>query len=317
MIKLSIVTTLYRSAQTIDDFYRRASEVVTALCGDEYELVFVNDGSPDNSIDLVVALSQQDSHVSVIDLSRNFGHHNAMLAGLDYAKGEYIYLIDSDLEEEPEWLFQFMAELKKQSADVVYGVQALRKGKLFERWSGELYYWVLNWLAHVNHPRNITTARLMTRRYVRSLLLFEEREMVISFLWIITGYKQCEITVKKHMLSSTTYSFYRKMSLLVNSITSCSNFPLQLIFYIGVFIFSGSFLYVLLLILRRIIYAQNSLDGWTSIIASIWVLGGLIISAIGVLGLYLSRIYSETKQRPRYIVRQIYESIRPEHEQQL
>jgi len=304
-MKLSIVATLYRSAPYITEFYQRASAAAKQLVGEDYEIVLVNDGSPDNSLDLAVQLTENDSHVVVVDLSRNFGHHKAMMAGLEQSRGERIFLIDSDLEEEPEWLISFSEQMAAEKSDVVYGVQKERKGGWFERWSGSVFYTIFNWLSHIEHPRNIVTARLMTRRYVNALLSHKEREMVISCLWVITGFKQCSQTVKKHMSSSTTYGLFKKLDHLVNAVTSFSAAPLMMIFYFGVFVFCGASLFATNLIVNRLFLSQP-VDGWTSIMVSIWVLGGLVISFIGIIGIYLAKIFSETKQRPYVIVRDIY-----------
>ena len=139
-MKLSIVSTLYQSAPYVVEFHKRASAVATGLVNEDYEIILVNDGSPDESLDEAVNLAKIDTRVTVVDLSRNFGHHQAMFAGLTYARGERVFLIDSDLEEEPEWLIEFVATLEKEDVDVVYGVQQTRKGGWFERWSGNFYY---------------------------------------------------------------------------------------------------------------------------------------------------------------------------------
>lgn len=233
-MKLSIVATLYQSAPYINEFHERASATARRLVGDDYEIVLVNDGSPDNSLDLAVKLTEQDSHVVVVDLSRNFGHHKAMMTGLAHAKGERVFLIDSDLEEEPEWLETFVQQMEQESCDVVYGIQERRKGSWFERWSGQWFYRFFKALTGLALPENVVTARLMTRRYVNALLRHEEREVFMAGLWYITGFDQRPYVIKKHNTSETTYTFRRKMSLLVNSVTSFSNTPLVSIFYIGI-----------------------------------------------------------------------------------
>lgn len=311
-MKLSIVATLYQSAPYIAEFHQRATAVARQFAGDDYEIVLVNDGSPDNSLELAVQLTGADRHVIVVDLSRNFGHHKAMMAGLEHAKGQHIFLIDSDLEEEPEYLPSFAEQMKRDACDVVYGVQEKRKGGWFERWSGEVYYSIFNFLADIEHPRNIVTARLMTRRYVDALLQFQEREMVISCLWVITGFKQSAQIVKKHMTSATTYSLARKIEHLTNSITSFSAVPLRLIFYTGVIIFACALLYAGYLVFHKLVLA-TPMDGWTSVMVSIWLLGGMIISFVGLIGIYLSKVFSETKQRPPTIVRKIHGQFTASH----
>ncbi|RAP37471.1 glycosyl transferase [Legionella quinlivanii] len=304
-MKLSIVATLYKSENYINEFYQRATDSARQLAGDDYEIIFVNDGSPDNSLELAVQLTQTDKHIVVIDLSRNFGHHKAIRAGLEHSTGELVFLIDSDLEEEPEWLISFSEQMNTDKADVIYGVQRKRKGGWFERWSGALYYRILNWLIHIDHPRNITTARLMTRRYVNALLSHKELESVISCLWVITGFNQCSQTVDKHSKNSSTYGLLKKLSHSVNAVTSFSAAPLYLISIFGFIVFLSSVVYASTLIINRFLMSV-ALDGWTSIMVSIWLLGGLIISFIGIIGIYLAKIFSETKQRPYVIIRNIY-----------
>lgn len=304
-MKLSIVATLYLSAPYIKEFHQRACTAARELVGEDYEIVLVNDGSPDNSLDLAVKLTECDDHIVVVDLSRNFGHYKAMMTGLANTQGERIFLIDSDLEEDPEYLTGFARQMDSESCDVVYGVQEKRKGGWFERWSGQWFNRLFKVLTGLALPENITTARLMTRRYVEALLRHEEREVFMAGLWHITGFDQRPQAVKKHSTSATTYTLRRKMSVLVNSVTSFSNAPLVGIFYIGVSISMVASAYIAYLVLNWMFLAKP-VGGWTSVMASIWLLGGMIISFIGIVGIYLSKIYSEAKQRPYTIVRQVY-----------
>lgn len=304
-MKLSVVSTLYRSAPYLEQFVKRVEKAAQAYT-DDYEIVLVNDGSPDESLDAALQLAEKHSRLVIVDLSRNFGHHKAMMTGLAQAKGEKIYLLDSDLEEEPEWLEPFANEMEQTQSDVVYGVQKKRKGRATERWSGQWFYPLFHFLTGLHLPENIVTARLMTRRYVDALLQHQEREVFMAGLWLITGYKQTAFPILKHSTSPTTYTFRRKMSILVNSVTSFSNLPLIGIFYIGLAISLLAVFYITYLVVHWLYLAQP-LSGWTSVMASIWLLGGMIISFIGVVGIYLSKIFSETKQRPYTIVRQVYE----------
>jgi putative glycosyltransferase len=304
-MKLSIVSTLYKSALYIEEFHRRASAAARQLVGDDYEIVLVHDGSSDNSLELAVGLSRSDPHTVVIDLSRNFGHHKAMMTGLAHARGERLFLIDSDLEEEPEWLSNFTHQMEQEHCDVVYGIQTQRKGGVFERCSGQLFYCIFRILTHLPLSDNIVVARLMTRRYVDALLSHEEREVFLAGLWVITGFEQHPQMVEKHNTSKTTYTFSRKMSLLVNSVTSFTNAPLVGIFYFGVIISATVAIFAIYFLIYRLFFARP-ISGWTSVIVSIWLLGGFIIAFIGILGIYISKIFSETKRRPYTIVRQIY-----------
>lgn len=304
-MKLSIVTTLYHSAPYINIFHERVSVSANKLVGGDYEIIFVNDGSPDDSLDLAVKLTYEDFHVVVVDLSRNFGHHKAMMTGLAYAKGDLIFLIDSDLEEEPEWLLAFAQQMKQECCDVVYGVQGKRRGGVYERFSGITFYTLFRKLTGINQPNNIVTARLMMRRYVQALLDHKERELNIGGLWIITGFKQVSQLVCKHATSPTTYSFSDKFGHLVNAVTSFSSLPLVYTFYIGFIISLSALLFIAYLILRYFFISLPP-SGYTSMIASVWFFSGLMIFFLGVQGIYLSKIFSEVKQRPYTIIRHVY-----------
>ncbi len=304
-MKLSIVATLYRSAPYISQFHQRSSSVAQQVAGDDFEIILVNDGSPDDSLKLAINLAKEDSHVTVVDLSRNFGHHKAMMTGLSYATGERVFLIDSDLEEEPEWLLKFTEQMDAGSSDVVYGVQASRKGHHFERITGRVFYSLFRFLTGIAQPSNIVTARLMTKQYVDALLQHKEREINIGGLWIITGFKQYHQFVTKHATSPTTYSFTAKFSHLVNAVTSFSSKPLVLTFYAGLLISTTALAYIFYLLIRYLFIASPP-DGYTSIIASIWLFSGLIIFFMGIQGIYISKIFSEVKQRPYTVVSNIY-----------
>jgi putative glycosyltransferase len=304
-MKLSIVATLYKSAQHVEAFCRRAAAAARTLVGEDFEIVLVNDGSPDASLTIAVGLCAREARLVVVDLSRNFGHHKAMMTGLAYARGERVFLIDSDLEEEPEWLLSFAQQMEREGCDVVYGVQRQRKGGAFERWSGERFYKVFNAVTGLGLPENISVVRLMTRHYVEALLLHEEREVFLAGLWHITGFDQRPHFVTKLATSETAYTLRRKLSMLVNAITSFSSKPLVYIFYVGLCASLLAGLYTISLIINWLFLARPP-TGWTSVMASVWLLGGLIICFIGVLGIYLSKVFSETKRRPYTIVRRIY-----------
>ncbi|MBA3656215.1 MAG: glycosyltransferase family 2 protein [Gemmatimonadaceae bacterium] len=309
-MKLSIVTTMYMSSAYIAEFHRRISAAARSIT-DDFEIVFVNDGSPDDSLKAAVAISGNDKAVRVVDLSRNFGHHRAMMAGLEHSRGERVFLIDVDLEEEPELLTTFETEMNSSRADVVYGVQTSRKGGLGERVGGDFFFGFFNMLSSTVVPRNVVVARLMTRQYVESLLLHREREIFMLGLWTITGFTQLGVPVVKTSKDSTTYTLRRKLSVTVNAITSFSNTPLRFIFYLGFAVSFVSAVAALYLVVRTLFFGQM-LAGWASLIVSVWLLAGLTLFSLGIIGIYLSKIFSEVKQRPYTIVRAVYGSGRIE-----
>ena len=306
-MRLSIVSTLYHSAAHVREFHKRMTAAARGVT-DDYEIVLVNDGSPDDSLAIALELFDRDEHVRVIDLSRNFGHHKAMMTGLAHASGELVFLIDSDLEEEPELLPSFLDALRGSNADVVYGVQAARRGDLVERFSGWLFFAAFNWLsASPIHP-NLVTVRLMTRRYVSALVQHRERQTMIAGLWAVTGFQQVPLVVKKHSRGTSTYGLGHKLAILVNSVTSFSDRPLVLIFYLGMLIVAIAFAAAGYLVVRRLFFGEL-LAGWPSLIVSVWLLGGLTLFSLGIIGIYLSKVFLETKQRPFTIVREIHERV--------
>ena len=305
-MQLSIVTTLYKSAPYIEEFWKRVTASAAGIT-DDYEIIFVNDGSPDDSLNVALKVHERDPKVKVIDLSRNFGHHKAMMTGLSGAKGELVFLIDVDLEEEPEWLPLFHKTLQEtKGCDVVYGVQDKRKGGLIERAGGAVFYWLYDLLSTTPIPANCVTARLMRAPYVRALTEHQDREMFMAGLWALTGFRQTPLSVQKGNRPGTSYSFGHRMAVLVNAITSFSNRPLIAIFYLGSFVFLIGLAGALYLIIRRVFY-QEYLSGWPSLIVSIWLLGGLNIFCVGILGIYLAKIFTEVKRRPLTVIRQVYE----------
>lgn len=303
-MKLSIVTTLYRSAPFVEEFYRRSTAAAEKIT-DDFEIVMVNDGSPDDSVDIAVRLHEADPRVVVVDLSRNFGHHRAMMAGLAHASGELVFLIDSDLEEDPEYLVIFHEQMQREDCDVVYGVQEKRRGSLLEVASGNVFYWLLRNLGGLDIPRNVTTTRLMTRPYVQALISHRERETVIAALWALTGFRQISAPVKRNeRQQETNYKLLTKLRLAVDYATSFSSNSLYYVFYAGLAISVISFFAMIYFVVHFAI-TGTTMAGWTSIIASIWMFGGLTILLLGLIGIYVARIFYETKQRPYVIVRRL------------
>jgi putative glycosyltransferase len=301
---LSVVTTLYRSAPYIDEFYRRVCRVAETLTS-SYEIIFVNDGSPDDSLDRAIALHQADPRVKVADLSRNFGHHKALLAGLEYARGDLVYLLDSDLEEEPEALVALYDRLRETGADVAYGVRRNRYGSFTQRLGGRAYFWAYNAFSSQPIPTDMCTARVMTRRYVDSLLQHTEREVVFSGVLALTGYQQVPLPMEKLRKGTSSYSLTRSVSLLIDSITSQSSKPLVWMFGLGAAILAVTITLAVLLLLRRIVSGVE-VEGWTSLILSVWMIGGLMLFAQGLIAMYIAKIFLEVKQRPRTITRHFY-----------
>jgi putative glycosyltransferase len=303
-MKLSIVTTLYKSAPYIKEFHRRIMQEALKITAD-YEIIMVDDGSPDNSLEVALNILQNDSHLRIIELSRNFGHHKAMMTGLEHASGDLIFLIDVDLEEPPELLSKFYRTLINGGWDVVFGFQEQhRKGSLFEKYGGRLAWWIFDLMLPVKIPHNHCTVRLMTRNYTQALIRHKEHKTAIGGLWVITGFKQTGIPFVKGYRGTSSYGVGTRLFMLLDSITSFSELPLLGIFFLGLGILLISGIFGMYLIFRRL--TGIVLAGWVSVMVSLWFLVGLAIFCIGVVGLYVSRIFIETKMRPYTIIRRIY-----------
>ena len=207
-MKLSVVTTLYRSETTVTEFHRRASLAASRTVAGPTEFVYVNDGSPDRSLERVHDLRREDSRIVVVDLARNFGHHPALLTGLAQASGDLVFLIDSDLEEPPELLDALRRALRDHPcADAAYGVQERRKGGWWERATGNLWYGLFRRLSDVPYPADSLTARLMTRRYVDAVLLHGEAKLYVRTAILLPGSGQLRVSAAERSQGAPTYWF--------------------------------------------------------------------------------------------------------------
>ena len=303
-MKLSAVTTLFHSYPFIEEFYQRMTAEIKKIT-DDYEIIFVNDGSPDNSSEAILQLQETDSSVILIDLSKNFGHHKALRTGLRFAEGDYIFIIDSDLEEDPELLSLFWKQLKNsKDTDVVFAVQKTRKGSWFEKVSGKLYYILFSMLSTTKYPVNTLTARIMSRRYLEALKGFEEKEADLWGLFVLTGFKEESITVNKKDKGKSTYTLRRKIGIAIDTITTLTHKPLYLITILGLIVTIASLLNAF--IVAIIYFRTGDISSQTIIIGSIWLMGGLILTALGIISIYMSKMFLEVKNRPLNIIRKIY-----------
>ena len=304
-MKLSIVTSLYRSEPYLAEFVSRAAAAAAGFAGDDWEIVLVNDGSPDDALALALKLRQQDARIKVADLSRNFGHHKALMTGVTLAQGEWVYLIDCDLEEPPELLAELAAALQADpAADVAYGVQEKRRGGWFERISGSVFYQLMRWCADFEYPADTLTARLMSRRYVEALKQFAGSEYDLWVNFALAGFRQLPVMAVKGDKGSSAYSLRRKVRHAVESLTSSSAGPLYLIFLLGWVIFLATLGQMAFLVINKLFFHVPW--GWSYLTASIWGLGGLIMISLGTVGIYLAKVFVETKRRPGTIVRHFY-----------
>jgi putative glycosyltransferase len=270
-----------------------------------YEILFVDDGSPDDSLTVALELQQSDHNIKVIQLSKNFGHQRAIMTGLQYATGDYIFLIDSDLEEDPGLLNIFWQTMKAESADVVYGVQTRRKGGWFERISGRLFYRLLSVLSSIDYPTDTLTARLMSRNYVDAIKRFGEKELDLWAVFVLAGFQQLSVPVTKGHKGTSTFTLVKKIRRGIEIITSFSHRPLYITFFLGLISFVVAGVMIAIIIYKKY-FLQVDVEGWASILASIWLVGGMILLMLGIFGIYLSKMFLEIKNRPLTIVKNVY-----------
>lgn len=309
-MKLSIVSTLYRSKVFLDEFLLHISQAIAQINVEEYELIFVNDGSPDDSLQHLVTLKKEKyPQIKVIDLSRNFGHHYAIQAGLIHAKGEFIFLIDNDLETPPNVLVRFYSEMQKDpNLDVVYGYQKTRKGNTIERVLGSMFWSMINRLSDTKIPHNILTERLMSKAYVKALLSLNDANLFLGGMMYWVGFNQKGIAIEKGQREgASTYSLKKRADLMLQAVTSFSGKPLVYLFYFGLIVSFLSVLLIIYLIVQKIIYVDEVQLGWTSLVAINVLVLGVICTFLGVMGIYVYKIFRQVQGRPNAIIKKIYE----------
>lgn len=270
------------------------------------ELVLVDDGSPDESLALAREHAARDTRIVVVELARNFGHHHAILAGLSQALGDRVFFVDSDLEEAPELLVDFASIMEAGGVDVVFGIHNHSQGSLLRRTTSRAFWFVFNWASDAKTPLNICNVRLMKRRYVDALLSLQEANVFLGGMFHWVGFKQLAVPIERNLRrAQSTYSITGRVRLAVRSIAAFSTAPLKGMFLLGTIMSTLAFLLALYFVALKVLDPKIQL-GFTSLIISIWFLSGIIIACLGVLGIYLAYVYTETKRRPRVIVRDVF-----------
>lgn len=304
--QISIVATMYRSRVFLERFLAECLQALGELQCTAFEMVLVNDGSPDDSLAYAIERRKDIPQLVVVDLSRNFGHHYAIQAGLSHARGDLIFLIDCDLEVSPLVLSEFKRKLDASGSDMVYGYQEARKGGLLEKVSGGFFYKAFNFLSDIKIPENLLTERLMTRRYVEALLQLGDRNLFLGGMMTWTGYLQLGLPVKKLQREGrSTYTLLHRIGLMVNAVSSFSAQPLVWMFNIGLTITGLSFLYVFYLVLRKVIY-DDALLGFTSMVALTTLSLGIMTTGLGIIGIYLGKVFAQVQNRPNYIIKDVH-----------
>jgi dolichol-phosphate mannosyltransferase len=303
--KISIVSPVYDEEAGIEEFHRRLSASIEGLAADlDFEIVYVNDGSVDRSLELLREIVADDNRVRVVDLSRNFGHQIALSAGVDHAHGDAVVVIDSDLQDPPEVIPE-MIERWRKGFKVVYGVRVRRSGETrFKLLTSKLYYGLIDRVSEVPLPRQAGDFRLLDRAVVDVLDQMPERNRYVRGMVAWVGFPQCAVEYERdaRYAGDTKYTMSRMIRLGLDGITSFSDRPLRLATELGVIVTMLSFAFGLWIILASIIDPSGGSRGWPSLMAVVLFLGGVQLLCVGVLGEYVGRVYRETKGRPLYVV---------------
>ncbi|MFC4600217.1 glycosyltransferase family 2 protein [Cohnella hongkongensis] len=299
---LSVVVPMYNEEEVIEVTYRRLKAVLDEL-GETYEIVFVNDGSRDGTSDIVRSICAGDSRVKLVEFSRNFGHQIAVTAGMDYASGRTVVLIDADLQDPPE-LIADMVSKWREGYDVVYGRRIERKGESwFKKFTAAAFYRLLRSMTSVNIPVDTGDFRLMDRKVCDALTSMRERSRFIRGMVSWTGFKQTSVDYvrEERFAGETKYPLRKMIRLSLDAMTSFSTKPLKIASVLGFMMSVAGFVYLFVVLYQRL-FTDTTTQGWTSMIAISLLFHGITLSLLGVLGEYIGRTYEEAKGRPLYFV---------------
>ncbi|WP_441339452.1 glycosyltransferase family 2 protein [Oscillatoria sp. FACHB-1407] len=305
-IEISIVIPFYNEEPNIDYLFERLLTVLDSL-EISYEIVCVNDGSRDNTLNHLIKHHHQNPAIKVVNLSRNFGKEIALSAGLDHAYGAAVIPIDADLQDPPE-LIKNLIEKWREGYDVVYATRQSRQGESWvKRLTANAFYRVMSFATPIPMPRNTGDFRLLDRRVVDALKHVPERTRFMKGLFTWVGFKQTSVMFDRtpRYKGSTKWNYWKLWNFAVGGIVSFSVRPLKIWSYVGLILSFLAFLYALVLILQTVIHGVD-IPGYASVMVTVLFLGGIQLISLGIIGEYLARVYEESKGRPLYLVREKY-----------
>ncbi len=303
--RFSIIAPVFNEEGNLHELYRRIKETLDTT-GEPWELVLVNDGSRDRSAEIMRQLHEGDPRVKIIEFAKNFGHQLAVTAGLDYARGDAVVIIDADLQDPPSVILQ-MIDKWKEGYEVVYAVRAERKGETwFKEFTAKLFYRIIYRITDIDIPLDTGDFRLIDRRAVDTLKSMRERHRFIRGMTSWIGFRQTgvEYVREERFAGETHYPFRKMFKFALDAITGFSYLPLQLATYLGFAIAGLSALAALVVIYARLFLTSQAFFGQATTLVTVLFLGGIQLITLGIIGEYLGRIYDEVKQRPLYVVRE-------------
>lgn len=304
-VTYSVVVPMYNEELVVSETYKRLKKVMDKI-NEPYEIVFVNDGSRDKTSEIVNEICKKDKNIKLIEFSRNFGHQIAITAGMDYAEGDAIVVIDADLQDPPEVIPE-MIKKWKEGYDVVYGKRIKRKGDtFFKKFTAAVFYRLLNKMTDVNIPVDTGDFRLIDRKVCEALKQINERNRYIRGIISWLGFKQIgvEFVRDERFAGETKYPLKKMLKFAFDAITSFSYKPLKLASYVGMLVSCASFIYLIVVFIQKLCIGVP-VPGWASIVAISLFFNGIILLMLGIIGEYIGRIYDEAKGRPLYVVKDI------------
>jgi polyisoprenyl-phosphate glycosyltransferase len=300
---ITVLIPVYNEEEVLYILHKRISNVFSEIPNYQFEILFVNDGSKDNTLNIIKRIREEDIRVSYVDLSRNFGKETAMIAGLDYVKGDAVVILDADLQDPPE-LIPEMIKYWEEGYDDVYAKRRTRSGESWlKQWTAGQFYKLLKRVAHIPIQENTGDFRLLDRRCVEALKRMRETQRYTKGMFSWIGYNKKEILFDRdpRAAGNTKWNYLKLTNLAVEGITSFTTFPLRLSSLFGFVISLFAFVFMIWVIIKTILFGE-SVTGYPSLMAVILFLGGIQLLSLGVIGEYLGRIFNETKKRPLYFV---------------
>ena len=304
MKKVSVVIPMYNEEEVVKECYIRTKVVLNGLNDFEHEIIFVNDGSKDRTLELLKKISDEDKNVKIISFSRNFGHQAAVTAGLKYVTGDCCLIIDSDMQDPPELLVD-MIRLWEQGNDVIYAKRKARKGESkFKLLTAKMFYRILNGLSDVEIPKDTGDFRLADRKVIDVINSMPEHNKFLRGLFSWVGFKQIPIEYERQerFAGKTKYPLKKMLKLASDGIISFSTKPLKLIGGIGIISIFISIILLVYALVSYIFNLNNLASGWTSMMVAITFFAGVQLVSIWMMSEYIARIYDDTKKRPEYII---------------
>ncbi|MDR0272065.1 MAG: glycosyltransferase family 2 protein [Clostridiales bacterium] len=301
----SVVIPAFNEQEVIEETYKRLSAVMKGM-DEPYELLFVNDGSRDKTAEIIAGFCANDESVRLVNFSRNFGHMPAISAGMEYARGEAVFIIDADLQDPPE-IFPQMAEKWREGFHVIYGQREKRVGEtIFKKLTAKIFYRFIRKMTSVDMPVDTGEFRLIDRKVCDAVNRLPEKNRYIRGLVSWVGFRQTAIMyVRQERFAGTTKYPLRKMiAFAMDAVTAFSYKPLKLATTLGFFISIASFIYLAVIFFQRF-FTETTITGWASTVAIILLTQGIVMMILGLMGEYIGRIYEEMKDRPAYIVQEI------------